>query len=159
MTRRNRTTNPFAVLTLIGVFFASSVGLCWGATVKGSAAPAAKPDPFRPFIELDQEKALALKKKVERKALPVSPLQRAEIDQFRLIGIAGDERSRTAIVDDGKGKFYPLIVGTAIGMNEGRVARILADRVIVEELTKERGKKKVKRIIIKLRRDEEERKP
>jgi hypothetical protein len=39
------------------------------------------------------------------------------------------------------------------------VAQILADRVIVEEVTKERGKKKVKRIIMKLRRDEEERKP
>jgi Tfp pilus assembly protein PilP len=63
------------------------------------------------------------------------------------------------MVDDGKGKFYPLIVGTAIGMNQGRVAQILIDRVIVEEATKERGKKKVKRIIIKLRRDEEERKP
>ncbi len=158
MTKRNRTTNPFAVLAVAGVLVVSSLGICWAAT-KAPAVPAAKPDPFRPFIELDQEKALALKKKTENKALPVSPLQRAEIDQFRLLGIAGDERSRTAIVDDGKGKFYPLIVGTAIGMNQGRVAQILADRVIVEELTKERGKKKVKRIIMKLRRDEEERKP
>ena len=158
MTRRNR-TSPFSVLIVIGVFFALSLGPCWGATAKAPSVPAAKPDPFRPFIELDQAKALALKKKAESKALPVSPLQRAEIDQFRLIGIAGDERSRTAMVDDGKGKFYPLIVGTGIGMNEGRVAQILVDRVVVEEVTKERGKKKVKRIIMKLRRDEEEGKP
>ena len=158
MPKRNRTINPFAVLALAGVFVVSSLGFCLAAK-KAPAVPAAKPDPFRPFIELDQEKALALKKKAESKVLPVSPLQRAEIDQFRLLGIAGDERSRTAMVDDGKGKFYPLIVGTAIGMNQGRVAQILADRVIVEEATKERGKKKVKRIIMKLRRDEEERKP
>ena len=158
MPKRNRTINPFAVLAVAGVFAVLSIGPCLAAT-KAPAVPAAKPDPFRPFIELDQEKALAFKKKAESKVLPVSPLQRAEIDQFRLLGIAGDERSRTAIVDDGKGKFYPLIVGTAIGMNQGRVAQILADRVIVEEATKERGKKKVKRIIMKLRRDEEERKP
>ena len=158
MQKRNKAMSPFVLLTLIGVFFLSSTCL-WGAVAKRSAPPPAKPDPFRPFIELDQEKALAIKKKAEIKALPVSPLQRAEIGQFRLLGIAGDDRNRTAMVDDGKGKFYPLRVGTAIGMHEGRVAEILADRVIVEEPTKERGKKKTKRIVIKLRRDEEEGKP
>ena len=104
--------------------------------------PAGKPDPFHPFIETD----LALQKKLEAdlkkqaatkaaaKGRPISPLQQSEIGQFRLVGIAGDEKRRTAVVEDGTvKKFYTLFVGTVIGPNEGRVVEILPDRVIVEE--------------------------
>ena len=120
--------------------------------------PVGKPDPFRPFI--DQE--ISAKKKLE-KAQPPSmfPLQRAGTDQFSLVGIAGDESSRIAIVTDVKGKFYPLYLGTAIGLNGGRVVEILADRIIVEEKIKEGDAKKTKtkRITMKLRKEEGEEKP
>ncbi len=59
--------------------------------------PAGKTDPFMPFVEID----LAVKKEKEKKAReeelkkqavgmkrPISPLQQAEIGQFRLVGIA-----------------------------------------------------------------------
>ena len=109
-------------------------------------APAGKPDPFRPFLEMD----LALKKKQEedqkKKAAatgrPISPLQQAELGQFRLLGIAGDENRRAAIVADGTTKkLYPVFVGTYIGLNEGRVATILPDRLVVEERVETRDKK------------------
>lgn len=108
--------------------------------------PAGKPDPFRPFIE----KEIAKKKmEVKKKALAISPLERAGIEEFRLVGIGGDERHRTAVVEQANGKkFYPLFVGSGIGLNDGRVVQILSDRVIVEEPL---GKKKVKRLVIKLR--------
>lgn len=105
-----------------------------------------KADPFKPFVEMD----LALKKKreAERKkravALerPMSPLQQVELGQFHLVGIAGDEKRRTAIVTDRTAKkFYPLFVGTYIGLNRGRVAAILPDRVVVEEKVETRYKK------------------
>ena len=108
---------------------------------------AGKPDPFKPFMESD----LALKKKMEEepkkgaalKERPVSPLQRAELGQFRLLGIAGDEKRRAAIVADGTTKkFYPVFVGTYIGLNEGRVAAILPDRVVVEERVETQDKKR-----------------
>ncbi len=39
-----------------------------------------------------------------------------------------------AIVEDGVAKkYYPLSVGTYIGLNGGRVVSILPDRLIVEE--------------------------
>lgn len=111
--------------------------------------PVGKPDPFKPFIEQD----VAAKKKIEKaKPLPLSPLQRAGIDQFRLVGISGDEKVRKAIVQDARGRIYPLFIGTHIGLNNGNVAEILADRVIVEEKLKARAKKtKVNRITMKLR--------
>jgi type IV pilus assembly protein PilP len=121
--------------------------------------PAGKPDPFKPFIELD----LAARQKLEKaKPLAMSPLQRAAIDQFRLVGISGDEKVRKAIVQDAKGKIYPLFTGTYVGLNNGRVVEILADRVIVEEksIKSPVGKKtKVNRITMKLHSEEGEGKP
>mgnify|MGYP002813320195 FL=1 len=127
-----------------------------GATPVPAAAPppapnyqynaAGKADPFIPFMEIE----LALKKKMEEeqkkrpslKARPISPLQQADIGQFRLLGIAGDANRRVAIVEDGVAKkYYPLFVGTYIGLNEGRVAAILPDRLVVEERVETRDKK------------------
>jgi Tfp pilus assembly protein PilP len=130
--------------------------------------PVGKPDPFHPFIETD----LALQKKLEadlkkketltaaKKERPISPLQQAEIAQFRLVGIAGDDRRRTAVVEDGTvKKFYPLFVGTVIGPNEGRVVEILPDRVIVEERIEDPNPKikkaQVRRSAMMLRKEEE----
>jgi Tfp pilus assembly protein PilP len=99
-----------------------------------------KTDPFKPFMETDP--AVKLKKEEELKKKetlkigrrPISPLQQAEITQFRLVGIAGSPNRRTAVVEDGAvKKYYPLFIGTYIGRNEGRVSAIMNDRVIVEE--------------------------
>jgi Tfp pilus assembly protein PilP len=119
--------------------------------------PIGKPDPFKPFIDLE----IDLKKKLERpRALSINPLQRVSIDQFRVVGIGGDEHSKIAMVQDYKGKFYPIFLGTYIGLNSGRVVQILADRVIVEERTKLEAKKtKTTRIMMKLHKEEGEGKP
>jgi type IV pilus assembly protein PilP len=145
-----------------------------GATPVPAAAPppapnyqynaTGKPDPFKPFIEMDP----ALKKKMEEeeqkkgatsKARPISPLQRADIGQFRLLGIAGDENRRVAIVEDGVAKgYYPLFVGTYIGLNEGRVAAILPDRLVVEERVETQDKKRkrvqVRKILVLLHKEQ-----
>ncbi len=119
--------------------------------------PIGKPDPFKPFIDLE----IDLRKKLERpKALPISPLQRVGVDQFRVVGIGGDEHSKIAMVQDLKGKFYPIFLGTYIGLNSGRVVQILADRIIIEEKIKLEAKKtKISRITMKLHKEEGEGKP
>jgi Tfp pilus assembly protein PilP len=130
----------------------SPAAISVGAGDTGAAAAAsrsravAKPDPFRPFIETDAEQKIRQeeglgKKKVE-KSLPLSPLQQREIGEFRLVGIAGNDDRRTAVVEDGTAKkTYSLFVGTYIGRNEGRVIQILPDRVIVEERAEDPVKK------------------
>jgi Tfp pilus assembly protein PilP len=116
------------------------------ASTASRSRAVAKPDPFRPFIETDMEQKIRQeeglgKKKVER-SLPLSPLQQREIGEFRLVGIAGNDDRRTAVVEDGTAKkTYSLFVGTYIGRNEGRVIQILPDRVIVEERVEDPVKK------------------
>jgi len=94
-------------------------------------------------------------KKKEEKKVSVYPLERDEIEKFKLAGIIGDPIKRLAIVEimeEGKLKFYPLLRGTHIGLHKGKVLEIMADRVIVEETDKS---KKTKRIILKLYKDNE----
>ncbi|MGZ6193557.1 MAG: pilus assembly protein PilP [Syntrophales bacterium] len=115
--------------------------------------PIGKPDPFKPFIEQE----LSPKKKTATRTLPISPLQREGIDKFRLVGISGDDHHRIAIVQDVKGKAYPIFQGTYIGQNGGRVVEILPDRIIIEEKNKAEDKQaKTKRLTMKLRKDEGE---
>ena len=111
--------------------------------------PLGKPDPFHPFVEVE----IAYKKKEEKK-ISAYPLERDEIEKFKLSGIIGDHIQRLAIVEimeDGKLKFYPLLRGTHIGLHKGKVLEIMADRVIVEES----NKSKTRRIILKLHKGSE----
>lgn len=112
--------------------------------------PVGKPDPFRPFVEIDTAKAAEKGGKDDKKDMSsIFPLQRVATANFRVVGIAGDQIRRVAIVEDAAKKFYPLFKGTYIGLKNGRVIEIMADRVIVEE----REEKIAKRIILKLRKD------
>jgi type IV pilus assembly protein PilP len=116
------------------------------ATGNYSYNPAGKPDPFRPLVEQSIEAKKESKKKEE---LSMFPLQRAEAENYRVVGIAGDKDHRVAIAEDTGKKFYPLVIGTHIGLHKGKVIEILADRVIIEEYPT----KKAKRVILKLRKN------
>ena len=128
---------------------------------------AGKSDPFRPFLETDpavikKREEDALKKAVSRKAakaVPISPLQQMDIGHFRLVGIIGSDQSRSAVVIDGATKkFYPLSVGTLIGLNDGRVTAIEPDRVIITERVETKGKKaQTRRVTMGLYKEEERR--
>jgi type IV pilus assembly protein PilP len=112
--------------------------------------PSGKPDPFRPLVEAVKPEAINVKKQVAKKVeASMFPLQRAETEKYRVVGIAGDKDHRVAIAEDAAKKFYPLLIGTHIGLYNGKVIEIMADRVIVEEYET----KKAKRVILKLRRN------
>jgi len=126
---------------------------------------AGKPDPFKPFMETEpilKKKEENLIKKTVGKGGPLSPLQQVDIEQLRLVGITGDQNRYVAIVEDGVAKkYYPLFVGTHIGLNGGRVAAILPDRVIVEEKAekaekaeKQAKKAKIRRMTVMLHKEE-----
>jgi type IV pilus assembly protein PilP len=105
--------------------------------------PFGKPDPFQPFIVIEA----AAKKKAEKKgATSIYPLQRAEADSYRVVGIAGTDNHRVAIVEDASKKFYPLVKGTRIGLYDGKVIEIAPDRVVVEEYEDRRARKIILRL-------------
>jgi len=117
------------------------------APASGSAYsynPAGKPDPFKPFVDVDVKSAQ--KKKDES----IFPLERAEIDSFTLVGIVGDSSKRAAVVQDANKKFYPVFVGSHIGTRKGKVTAILSDQVMVDELD---DNNKVRKIVLKLRKN------
>lgn len=118
-----------------------------------------KPDPFKPFIELNP--APAAKKGPPKRAFagPISPLQRIDLSSLRIVGIVGNDQKRKAIVEDSLKKFYPIQVGTYIGMNNGIIKEILADRVIVEEKTTDLGRTKTNLITMKLHKNDDEGRP
>lgn len=89
--------------------------------------PAGKPDPFKPFIELTP-----VRERV--RTTPLTPLQKYDISQLKLVAIISTPDGNVALVEDSAGRGYFIKRGTEIGKNEGKVTKILKDRVIIEEL-------------------------
>jgi len=144
-----------------GISFAQAVGPAGKTVVPQAQAqqkefyrynPEGRIDPFKPFVDLD---AAAKKKTEKSKALPLNPLQRLGIEQYRLVGVIEGDRGRHAMVQDASGKFYAMIKGSYIGLNQGRVTEILKDSVVIQErITTDEGKVQSRRQILKLRQDE-----
>ncbi|MHB8139266.1 MAG: pilus assembly protein PilP [Smithellaceae bacterium] len=108
--------------------------------------PLGKPDPFKPYVNVD---ITAAQKEKEKKAESIFPLQRAEIESFKLVGIVGDQANKMAVIQDSAKKFYPVFIGTRIGLHNGKVTGILADQVTIDEL----DGNKVRKIVLKLRKN------
>jgi type IV pilus assembly protein PilP len=89
--------------------------------------PAGKPDPFKPFIQLVSAKGGS-------KTGPMTPLQKYDLSQLKLVAIISNPEGNIALVEDVAGKGYFLKKGTWIGKNDGKVTKILKDKVIVEEV-------------------------
>lgn len=84
-----------------------------------------KRDPFRP---------LSLKPRLPQRAREnLSPLERYEIGQLKLVAIVWDIKEPKAMVEDATGLGYILKMGTLIGPNEGKVKAIKPNEVVIEE--------------------------
>jgi Tfp pilus assembly protein PilP len=84
-------------------------------------------DPFRP---------MTLRAKVNTRAREnLSPLERLDLSQLKVVGIIWDIKEPRAMVEDTAGLGYVVKVGTPIGSNDGTVKAIHRNQVIVEEST------------------------
>jgi type IV pilus assembly protein PilP len=93
-----------------------------------SAPPALKPnsrDPFRPTTLRTRINAPAREN--------LSPLERLDLGQLKIVGIVWDIREPRAMIEDAAGLGYVVKIGTPIGSNDGKVKAIRRDHVIVEE--------------------------
>jgi type IV pilus assembly protein PilP len=82
-------------------------------------------DPFRP---------MTLRTKVTRPTREnLSPLERYEISQLKLVAIVWDIKEPRAMVEDSAGLGYVVKAGTPIGSNDGKVKTIHRNEVVVEE--------------------------
>jgi type IV pilus assembly protein PilP len=97
--------------------------------------PKDKLDPFEPLFATEAPKRMAPGKKKEKqeKRLPLTPLQRIDLGQLKVVGIILSPTGNKALVEEPSGKGYVISKGTYVGTNFGRVKQVLIDRVIVEE--------------------------
>jgi len=107
-----------------------------------------KPDPFKPFLQLSPLR--------EARSLPLTPLQKYDISQLKLVAVLSAPEGKIALVEDATGKGYFIQKGTWIGKNDGKVTKILTDRVMIEEVFLDPlGQKKVNEISLSLQKAEE----
>jgi hypothetical protein len=82
-------------------------------------------DPFRPIT-------LNVRTNVSRRE-NLSPLERFELGQLKLVAIIWNIKNPTAMVEDATGLGYTVKVGTPIGSNDGQVKKIGPDALLIEE--------------------------
>ena len=93
-------------------------------------SPKGKTDPFKSYI------VVTAVPKSASAFLP--PLQRLTVEQYKLVGIVyTGKKDSKAIVSDDAGKGYVIKLGSEIGQNNGKVVKILIDRIIVSEKFKD----------------------
>ncbi len=106
---------------------------------------AGKIDPFKPLVKVEIPKKNAMGHS------KLSPLQRSDVSQFKLVGVAGGGNKKVAMLVDARGKSYVVSPGTLIGPYDGRVTQILDDQIVVEEKRAAEGKKPaLNRLTLKL---------
>lgn len=93
--------------------------------------PEGKIDPFA--LPSFKVKPVVLKKKSERKHIPLTPLEKLDFSQLKLAGIIRSPSGNKALVEETSGKGYVITKGTYMGIDSGRVVKILEDKVIVYE--------------------------
>jgi len=100
-------------------------------------------DPFRP--------ATLRKKVATRPRENLSPLERFELNQLKIVGIVWDMKEPRAMVEDSAGLGYTIKVGAPIGANDGVVKAIRRNEIIVEEFYHDvYGARKKREISMKL---------
>lgn len=87
-------------------------------------SPIGKRDPFRSLFD-----QLAKEEQTQQ----LTPLQKFEIDQLKLVAVVTRIATPYAMVEDPSGKGHTLRRGTLIGKNWGRVSAINEDCVVIKE--------------------------
>ena len=84
----------------------------------------------------------------------LSPLERFELGQLKVVGIVWDVKEPRAMIEDSAGLGYTVLVGTPIGASEGKVKAIHRSQVLVEEIFQDvSGKKKTREVSMKMSTD------
>lgn len=92
---------------------------------KYSYPPIGKRDPFRSFIVKGPNNS--------NSSEASGPLQKHDIDQYKLTGIVWDIDEPKALVEDPDGRGHVISLGTIIGKNWGKVTQIKPEALVITE--------------------------
>ena len=86
-----------------------------------------------PFASIFRAVPSVLADQNEKKRIPLTPIEKVDLSQLKLVGIIFASGGNKALVEDASGKGFVIKKGTRIGINSGRVVKILKNIVVVEE--------------------------
>jgi len=90
---------------------------------------------FKFRLNQDDSKPIESKVKPGKKLKSpfAKPLEKIELNNLKLMGVMLSDSGNIAIIRDPNGKEYIISEGARIGVNSGRVIRILGQKIIIEE--------------------------
>lgn len=116
-------------------------------------------DPFVPLFKEEPETEKEPEKTTTDDGKPkppprrLTPLEKLDLSQLKLVGIVRTPNGNKAMVEEASGKGYIIDKGTYIGIHSGQVVEIQKDRIVVEEKDKDQaGKVTVRTREIKFQR-------
>jgi len=95
--------------------------------------PKGKIDPFMQWFKEESPDSSVVKMPIEKR-IPLTPLEKLDWSQLKLVGIIRASSGNRALVEETSGKGYVIKKGTYIGPHRGKVTKILKDKVIIEEV-------------------------
>ena len=97
-----------------------------------SYTSAGKPDPFNPLIADPSIKLKAGAPESRNKEF-LTPLQKYELKDLKLVAVVVSEREPTAMLEDPTGYGYVVRKDTLVGPNDGIVVRVIPTGLIIKE--------------------------
>jgi len=88
-----------------------------------------------PFASIFIDGVSAFDDQKNEKRIPLTPIEKVDLSELKLVGIIFMPRGNKALVEDVSGKGFVIKKGTRIGINFGKVIKILKNSVVVEEET------------------------
>lgn len=93
-------------------------------------SPEGKLDPFRPIEALIAPREAQV---ATEQTTPLTPLQKMELSQLKLVAVVMANDNTRALVEDSTGMGYIVQVGTLMGTRGGQVVGIQPDKIEVKE--------------------------
>lgn len=93
--------------------------------------PEGKTDPFVPLFK--EGIISGQEKQSKERRIPRTPLEMVDLGQLKLVAIMHAQSGNKALVEEASGKGYIVAKGSYMGINSGRVVKILKDSIIIEE--------------------------
>jgi Tfp pilus assembly protein PilP len=94
-------------------------------------------DPFIPLISDKKEEALPEAEKENKPRRILTPLEKMELSQIKLVAVVQSSKGPLAMVEEASGKGYEVRLGTYMGRNGGRVTAIEPDGLVIKEYYKD----------------------
>ena len=93
-----------------------------------------KPDPFKPVFGYEDKKESPVPQgHVVKRCPETEPLAQYDISQLKLVGIIHTPNGDMALIQEASSRGHIVRNGTCIGINSGKVSRIMQDKIVIEE--------------------------